>query len=94
MTWLTSRSGRTLLAQKRNARGDREAQEQQMNPELSYRMAQYHLEDLYRAGERARAARVDARQRRSSALSRTILRVRFGHRRPQTRPQTARPAAI
>lgn len=67
-----------------------------MNPDLTYRMAQYHQQDLSLASDRARAARGLWGQRRSAGLRRAILNVRFTRHpqaAPQARPQAARQAA-
>jgi hypothetical protein len=55
-----------------------------MNPQLSYRMAQFHQQDLHRAGERARAARGIAGHSRLSALRRRVLKTRLSGPQPQT----------
>ena len=62
-----------------------------MNSQLSYRMAQLHQRDLYRQGERARAARAVSRDGRFTALCRRVMNGRFSGPQPQPRP--SRPVA-
>ena len=64
-----------------------------MNPQLAYRMAQFHQQDLYRKSEPARAAREGLSPSRFSALRDRIASVRSIHREPRAQPPARRPVA-
>jgi hypothetical protein len=93
MTWLTFPPDRTLVAPSGKHKATAEAEEPDVNPQLAYRMAQFHQQDLHRESEHARAAAELEGHSRFSVLWHKIASIRSTHGEQQAQPVARRPVA-